>query len=103
MSAAPLQLASDTPVMAIRGFVGSDPAPTLSQFQADVATGQIRYFVTGGQTYGGTGGGQDGAPGAGGGPASSGSSSQITAWVTSHFVSTTVDGRPVYDLPHPTS
>jgi hypothetical protein len=33
-----LQLASDTPVMAIGGFVGSDPAPTLSQFQADVAT-----------------------------------------------------------------
>jgi hypothetical protein len=94
MSAAPLQLASNTPVMSVGGFVGSDPAPTLAQFQADVATGQIRYFVTGGQ--GGQGHG-------GGGAASSGSSSQITAWVTSHFTPTTIGGRTVYDLTRPTS
>ncbi|NMO88531.1 phospholipid carrier-dependent glycosyltransferase [Actinomycetospora sp. TBRC 11914] len=89
MSAAPLQLASNTPVMSVGGFIGSDPAPTLAQFQADVATGQIRYFVTGGDDHGGGGRSGDGA------------SAQITAWVTSHFTSTTVGGRTVYDLGRP--
>ena len=92
MSAAPLQLASNTPVMSIGGFVGSDPAPTLAQFQADVAAGQIHYFVTGGD-----GGGQAHGGGAGG------TSAAITAWVTSHFTAGTVGGRTVYDLTRPTS
>ena len=36
-SAAGYQLATDDPVMAIGGFNGTDPAPTLAQFERDVA------------------------------------------------------------------
>ena len=35
--AAGLELSSETAVMAIGGFSGTDPAPTLAQFQDDVA------------------------------------------------------------------
>ena len=34
--------------MAIGGFNGSDPSPTLAQFQQDVADGKIHYFLAGG-------------------------------------------------------
>jgi 4-amino-4-deoxy-L-arabinose transferase-like glycosyltransferase len=40
-SAAGYQLASDEPVMAIGGFNGTDPTPTLSQFEKYVAAGEI--------------------------------------------------------------
>ena len=39
-SAAGYQLATDEPVMAIGGFNGTDPSPTLAQFQTYVAEGQ---------------------------------------------------------------
>ena len=42
-NAASYQLASELPVMAIGGFNGSDPAPTLDEFKAYVAQGLIRY------------------------------------------------------------
>ena len=38
------------------GFSGSDPAPTLEQFQAAVASGTLRFAIVGGQG-GGPGGG----------------------------------------------
>ncbi|MEV5651137.1 glycosyltransferase family 39 protein [Nocardia sp. NPDC052254] len=44
-AAAGLELASDRAVMAIGGFSGSDPAPTLAQFQADVRDGKVAYYV----------------------------------------------------------
>ncbi len=47
-SASGYQLASGDPVMAIGGFNGSDPSPTLAQFQQYVADGKIHYFVGGG-------------------------------------------------------
>ena len=47
MQAAPLALGSGTDVMAIGGFSGGDPAPTLEQFQAYVAAGQVHYFIAG--------------------------------------------------------
>jgi 4-amino-4-deoxy-L-arabinose transferase-like glycosyltransferase len=115
MNQAGLQLASGVPVMPIGGFMGSDPAPTLAQFQADVATGQVRYFVVGGGPGGGMGGpggapGATGAPGAGGAPGggaggqmSRGTSGEITTWVTSHFTEIEVGGRTVYDLGRPLS
>ncbi|HJP74891.1 MAG TPA: glycosyltransferase family 39 protein [Pseudonocardiaceae bacterium] len=56
-SASPLELASGKAVMAIGGFTGSDPAPTLAQFEADVKAGKIHYFVVGGGFGGGPGGG----------------------------------------------
>jgi hypothetical protein len=96
-SAAPLQLASGRPVMSIGGFNGGDPAPTLAQFQAYVAAGQVRYFVGGGN--GGFGGGPGGGGPGGGGPGGgSGSASQISSWVQSTFTSVTVGGQTVYDL-----
>ncbi len=92
MNQAGLQLASGVPVMPIGGFMGSDPEPTLAQFQQYVATGQIHYFVEGG----GPGGGMPG-------PMSRGTSGAITAWVTGHFTKVEVGGRTVYDLSRPLS
>jgi 4-amino-4-deoxy-L-arabinose transferase-like glycosyltransferase len=84
-SAATLELATGgKAVMAIGGFTGSDPAPTLAQFKAYVAAGDITYFIAGGQGGGGAGG--------------SGTSSQITSWVKAHFKSTTIGGETVYLL-----
>jgi hypothetical protein len=111
MNQAGLQLASGVPVMPIGGFIGSDPAPTLAQFQQEVATGQVRYFVVGGVPGGGMMGGPGGAPGAGGtdraggagGPMSRGTSGEITSWVTAHFTKLEVGGRTVYDLGRPLS
>ncbi|WP_040822880.1 ArnT family glycosyltransferase [Nocardia jiangxiensis] len=44
-SAAGLELQSGKAVMAIGGFSGSDPTPTLAEFQADVKAGKIGYYV----------------------------------------------------------
>jgi len=79
------QLATGLPVMAIGGFNGSDPSPTLAQFQADVAAGKVHYFIG----SGGFGGMQNGG---------SSSSSDIAAWVARTFPTQTVDGVTVYDL-----
>src|SRR5205807_10175448 len=49
------QLATNEPVMAIGGFNGTDPAPTLPQFEHYVAAGQIHYFIAGGGLGGGGG------------------------------------------------
>jgi hypothetical protein len=86
--AAGYQLATDDPVLAIGGFNGTDPTPTLAQFEQYVRDGQIHWFVAGG----GFGGGRFG-PGGG-----AGTSSAISSWVTSHFASQTVGGVTVYDL-----
>lgn len=72
-----LQLASGKAVMAIGGFTGSDPSPTLAEFQRYVADGQIHYFVADGM---GRGGGD------------------IADWVAVHFSATTIGGQTVYDL-----
>ena len=53
--AAPLQIASGEPIMAIGGFNGTDPAPSLAEFQELVAQGKIHYFI-------GSGGGGMGRP-----------------------------------------
>ena len=88
-SAAGYQLATQQPVLAIGGFNGSDPSPTLAQFRVWVVAGRIHYFIAGG----GMGGGPAGGVGAGGNTAS-----QITSWVESTFTARTVDGVTVYDL-----
>ena len=89
-SAAGYQLASEEPVMAIGGFNGSDPSPTLAQFQQHVADGAIHYFIAGGGGFG-TGG-------PGGSSSGSSTSSEISSWVAATFTATTVDGVTVYDL-----
>jgi hypothetical protein len=85
-TAAAYQLATQSPVMAIGGFTGSDASPTLAQFQADVAAGRIHYYLSGGG--GGGGAGRDGQ----------GSAGQIASWVAANYTATTVDGVTVYDL-----
>jgi len=88
-SAAGLELASGTAVIALGGWNGSDPSPTLAQFQAYVAAGQIGYYISGGGMGGGGRGGQDGT---------STASSQIATWVAANYTATTVGGSTVYDL-----
>jgi 4-amino-4-deoxy-L-arabinose transferase-like glycosyltransferase len=82
-NAASYQLATGKPVMAIGGFNGSDPSPSLAQFKKYVSDGKIHYFLSG----------------SGGGPGgSAGSSSAITTWVEATFKKVTVDGSTLYDL-----
>ncbi|HJY04395.1 MAG TPA: glycosyl transferase, partial [Streptosporangiaceae bacterium] len=87
-SAAPLQLASGDPIMAIGGFNGTDPAPTLAQFEKYVSEHKIHYFV--GQNQASFGGG-------------TGDAAQITSWVKKHFTSRTIAGITVYNLTRPAS
>lgn len=47
-SAAVLEIASGTSVMAVGGFSGGDPVPTLEQFVTDVHAGRIGYWVQAG-------------------------------------------------------
>ncbi|WP_405890337.1 glycosyltransferase family 39 protein [Streptomyces sp. NBC_00133] len=82
-NAASYQLATEKPVMAIGGFNGSDPSPTLAQFKQYVTAGKIHYFIAGG--------------GEGGGPGGN-SSSSITTWIEANFTKVTVDGTTLYDL-----
>ena len=84
-TAASLELATGTAVMSTGGWGGSDSAVTLEQFQADVASGQISYYI---------GGGQGGGPGGD----SDSTSSQIAEWVAANYTATTVGGQTVYDL-----
>ncbi len=91
-SAAGYQLATEQSVMPIGGFNGSDPSPTLAQFQDYVADGRIHYFIAGG---GGLGGGM------GGGPGGLGGDSEIATWVAATYTAQTVDGVTVFDLTAP--
>ena len=86
------QLATGDPVMAIGGFNGTDPAPTLAQFEQYVQQGKIHYFIAGGRGGGG-----------GTGSSTATAASQITSWVESHFTAQTVSGQTIYDLTQPTS
>lgn len=91
-NAASYQLATGDPVMAIGGFNGSDPYPTLAKFQEYVAQGRIHYFIAGGV---GSGGGGNSSGG-------SGVSSQISSWAEKNFKRVTVGSATFYDLTHKT-
>jgi 4-amino-4-deoxy-L-arabinose transferase-like glycosyltransferase len=82
-NAAGYQLATELPVMAVGGFNGTDPAPTLQQFQQFVAEGKIHYFIAGRMMQGGTG---------------SDEAARIAAWVQANFTAQTVGGTTVYLL-----
>ncbi|MFI7640939.1 glycosyltransferase family 39 protein [Nonomuraea sp. NPDC049400] len=85
-NAAGYQLAAGQPVMAVGGFNGTDPAPTLEQFKQYVAEKKIHYFI---------------GTGMGGGRRSTGGSddaAQIAAWVQETFTGTTVGGTTIFDL-----
>ncbi|HEY5173225.1 MAG TPA: glycosyl transferase, partial [Acidimicrobiia bacterium] len=85
-NAAGYQLASGKAIMAIGGFNGTDPTPTLAQFEQYVKAGEIHYFIASG--------------GGGGGPAGAGSSTSgaITQWVERNFTARDVGGTTIYDL-----
>ncbi|MFJ1547340.1 ArnT family glycosyltransferase [Streptomyces sp. NPDC088246] len=87
-NAASYQLATGEPVMAIGGFNGSDPSPTLSRFKKYVEDGRIHYFIAGGM---------------GGGGGNSGTSSRISSWVEGNFKEVTVGSATFYDLTRPKS
>jgi len=86
-SAAGVELSAGEPVMAIGGFNGTDPTPTLAQFEQDVTAGKIHYFLAGGQGVG----------------ARAGGSGSIATWVAAHFTARSVGGVTVYDLTSPKS
>lgn len=90
-NAASYQLATEDPVMAIGGFNGSDPSPTLAQFKKYVEDGRIHYFVSGGGMGGGMGG------------SGSGTASQISSWVEKNFKEVTAGSATFYDLTQPTT
>jgi len=121
-SAASMELAAGgVPVMAIGGFRGTDPAPSLARFEKLVSSHQIHYYVAGGAGGGfaraggfggfggfggaggaGGGGGTGGAGGGAGGPGGATTdAAQISAWVQAHFTAKTVGGMTVYDLTAP--
>jgi len=83
------QLASGEPVMAIGGFNGTDPAPSLAQFEKYVSEDKIHYFIASGGSFGA-------GPAGSSGP--SDDASLITSWVESHFTATTIGGVTVYNL-----
>ncbi len=88
-SAAPIELASGQPVMAMGGFSGGDPAPTLAQLQSYVASGELRFVLVGG---GGPGGGFGrGGFGPGGVGGDTGGQS-ISSWVQSSCSAVTING-----------
>ena len=88
-NAASYQLASELPVMAIGGFNGSDPAPTLDEFKVYVAQGLIRYYIASGGMGGGMGGTQMGG---------SSAASEIAEWVAQNYTAQTIGNTTVYDL-----
>ncbi len=92
-AAAGYQLATELSVLPIGGFNGTDPSPTLKEFQQYVANGEIHYFVAGGTGMGAGPGGQNGGQGGG-----SQEASEIAAWVAETFTAQTVGGVTVYDL-----
>jgi hypothetical protein len=81
MQAGSIELTTREPVMAMGGFSGGDPAPTLAQLQGFVASGELRYVIVGGPG-GGLGGG---------------GSSAISSWVEASCAPVTSVSSALYD------
>ncbi|WP_101951276.1 glycosyltransferase family 39 protein [Mycobacterium sp. 3519A] len=86
--AANLELSSDTAVMAIGGFIGSDPVPTLSEFKDDVAKHKVAYYVVLNNRGHGPGWGNRGH-------------ADIGNWVAATFRPINIGDATVYDLSAP--
>ena len=87
-NAAGYQLAAGAPVMAVGGFNGTDPAPTLAEFKDFVTDGRIHYFIHGRSMMGSFFGHRSG----------SGEATDITEWVQANYAPIRVDGVVLYDL-----
>jgi 4-amino-4-deoxy-L-arabinose transferase-like glycosyltransferase len=83
-NAAQYQLETHRPVLAVGGWLGTDPAPTLDEFKALVADKKIAYFIWQQDLLDLGGLGRDAAA--------------ISMWVRSTFVDITIDGTRIYDL-----
>jgi len=79
------ELATGYPVMAVGGFNGADPSPTLDAFKALVAQHKIHYYIPLTGIAVAQGGGST-------------SNYDILSWVTSTFTAQTVGTITVYDL-----
>jgi 4-amino-4-deoxy-L-arabinose transferase-like glycosyltransferase len=88
-AAAGLELKTNTAVMAIGGFSGNDPAPTLSQFQQYVANHRVTYYVSTPDRHG---------PGP---QTSNRAHADITNWVAATYPPLKVGDATVYDLTAP--
>lgn len=103
-SAASMELDSRRPVMAVGGFTGADPSPTLAQFQEDVKHGRIRYYIASAQGRGVPGDVLADLPeqcrdvDLGGSGSTTGA---IAAWVQQNYGSEKVGSATVYDLTKP--
>mgnify|MGYP002651328574 CR=1 FL=1 len=89
-SAAGLQLGTELPVMSIGGFNGSDPHPTLEEFQQYVADGEIHYLLA-----------SSGMGGMGGSDGGSDSGSEILEWAAASYTEVTIGSQTFYDLTQP--
>jgi 4-amino-4-deoxy-L-arabinose transferase-like glycosyltransferase len=87
-SASGLELSTHTAVMAVGGFSGSDPAPTLSEFKDDVAQHKVAYYIVVNNRGHGPGWGNRGHD-------------DLVKWVAATFPSKTVGDATVYDLSTP--
>jgi len=76
-SSAPIILATGKAVVTMGGFTGSDNAPTVSQLEEMVSSGELQYVLINDGNGGGRGG-----PGGGG-------SSEVTEWVQQHGTAVT--------------
>lgn len=86
-NAAGYQLATGAPVMAIGGFNGTDPSPTLDEFIRYVDEGRIHFFIVGPTTMMGHRTGSE-----------TYESTAIRDWVEARYPELTADGTAVYDL-----
>ncbi len=91
--AAGYQLATGRAAMAIGGWRGTDPVPTLRRFEGLVRAGRIGYFVPASPSDGVFVPKSEARTPAG----------LISAWVSSHFASTTIGGQQLFDLRLPSS
>jgi 4-amino-4-deoxy-L-arabinose transferase-like glycosyltransferase len=78
-TAAPIQIETGIPVMAMGGFSGSDPAPSADELAGLVAEGRLRFVLLGGMGAGRAGPGGN-------------SAADLSAWVTANCSVVTIDG-----------
>lgn len=83
-NAALYQLESGVPVIALGGWLGTDPAPTLDQFRGLVANGRVGYFIWQQDLLDRGELSQD--------------TIDISLWVQDNFEEHSVDGVKIYDL-----
>ena len=87
MNAAGYSLATGQPALAIGGFNGTDPDPTLSQFERLVADGRVHWYIATSERAlraEQLGGSQE--------------ATRIGRWVRHHFTPRVVDGITLYDV-----